>query len=106
MCRHCGRSLCGECAAIVDDSLACQGRHEQQVRGLNLLTERGIVQSERMGAGYLRNAIFYALVGILFAGFGALQYRFLGIQAVFFLLIGVALLYAAVANFFESRKFP
>jgi hypothetical protein len=105
MCKHCGRGLCADCAAIVDDTLACKDRHEEQVRGMNLIIERGILQSRRMSAGYFRNAIFYGLVGVLFAGFGAMQYRFLGLQAVFFMLIGLFLLYAAGANFLEGRKY-
>jgi hypothetical protein len=36
--------------------------------------------------------------------FGLVQYRFLGLQAVFFILIGLFLLYAASANYFEGRK--
>lgn len=103
-CKHCGRGLCDQCAAVVDDTLACKDRHEGQVHGLNLLTERSMVQARRVGAGYIRNAVFYGLVGILFAGFGAVQLRFLGLQAIFFMLIGLFLLYAAVANFIESRK--
>jgi hypothetical protein len=104
VCKHCGRGLCDECAAIVDDTLACKDRHEEQVRGANLLTERSLLQARRVGPGYVRNAVFYGLVGMLFAVFGAVQLRFLGLQAVFFMLIGLFLLYAAVANFLESRK--
>jgi sulfite exporter TauE/SafE len=52
----------------------------------------------------MRNAIFYGLVGVLFTGFGVMQYRFLGLQAVFFIMIGLFLLYAASANYFEGRK--
>jgi sulfite exporter TauE/SafE len=104
-CKHCSRGLCNECAALVDDTLACRDRHEQRVRGLNLAAERGILQATRIGSGYARNAVFYGLVGVLFAGFGLSQYRFLGLQAVFFMLVGVFLLYAAVANFLESRKY-
>ena len=105
VCKHCGRSLCADCATLVDDTLACKDRHEQQVRGVNLVAERGILQAKRVGAGYVRNAIFYGLVGILFAGFGWMQYRFLGLQAIFFILIGAFLLYAAIANFMEGRKY-
>lgn len=105
ICKHCGRGLCTDCAAVTDDALACKNRHEEQVRGMNLITERGILQARRFGAGYLRNAIFYGLVGILFAGFGGLQYRFLGLQAIFFIMIGLFLLYAAAANFIEGRKY-
>ncbi len=104
LCRHCQRGLCEECATEVDEVLACQGRHEEQVRLLEQLTARSLLQSRRAGSAYSRNAVFYGLVGLLFCGFGALQYRFLGLQAVFFILIGVFLLYAAIANYLEGRR--
>jgi len=105
LCKHCQRGLCADDTAVIDDVLACRGRHEEQVRGLNLLEARGILQAQRVGSGYIRNAIFYGLVGLLFAAFGWYQFRWLGLQAAFFLLIGLFLLYAAVANYFESRKY-
>ena len=104
LCKHCQRGLCSECAAIVDDVLACKGRHEDEVRQLEQLTARNLFQSKRVASAYNRNAIFYGLVGVLFTGFGAMQYRFLGSQAVFFILIGLFLLYAAIANYLEGRK--
>jgi len=64
-----------------------------------------MLQSKRIGSGYLRNTVFYGLVGILFTGFGLMEYHFLGYQAVFFMLIGIFLLYAAVTNYLESRKY-
>ncbi len=103
-CKHCQRGLCTECATLVEDVLACKDRHEELVRAEQQLTRRSLFQFQRMGAAYLRNAIFYGLVGILFAGFGWMQFRFLGVQAVFFILIGVFLLYAAIANYLESKK--
>ncbi len=103
-CKHCQRGLCTDCAAIVDDVLACKGRHEDEVHQLEQLTARNLFQSKRVASAYNRNAIFYGLVGVLFTGFGAMQYRFLGLQAVFFILIGLFLLYAATANYLEGRK--
>jgi hypothetical protein len=104
-CKHCGRGLCGECAALVEDTLACKDRHEEQVLGINLAARRTIMQARRLGSGYARNAIFYGLVGLLFVGFGWMQFRFLGLQALFFMLIGLFLLYAAAANLLEGRKY-
>ena len=104
LCKHCQRGLCSECAAIVDDVLACKGRHEEQVRALEQLTARNLFQSKRVASAYNRNAIFYGLVGTLFTGFGLMEYRFLGLQAVFFMLVGLFLLYAAIANYLEGRK--
>ncbi len=105
MCKQCGRGLCVECAALVDDTLACRDRHEEQVRGLNLVAQRGILQATRIRSGYIRNTVFYGLVGVLFVGFGLSQYRFLGLEAVFFMLIGAFLLYAGAADYFEGRKY-
>lgn len=104
-CVHCQRGVCAECMTLVDDRLACKDRHEPQVEAANHVLVRAIVQAQRVGSGYLRNAVFYGLAGALFAGFGLVQYRFLGLQAVFFTLIGLFLLYAAVANLVESQKY-
>jgi hypothetical protein len=72
---------------------------------MEALMHRNIVQSKRVGSDYVRNTIFYGIVGVLFTGFGISQLRWLGLQAVIYLLIGLALLYASVANYLESRKY-
>lgn len=103
-CKYCQRGLCSECTAVIDDVLACKNRHEDEVRQLEQLAARNLFQSKRISSSYMRNAVFYGLVGVLFAGFGIIQYSFLGLQAVFLILIGFFLLYAAGANYFEGRK--
>jgi hypothetical protein len=105
LCKYCQRGLCSDCAAPAGDSLACKGLHEEQVRALELLMQRNMLHSKRVGSDYVRNTIFYGIVGILFTGFGISQLRWLGLQAVIYLLIGLALLHAAVANYLESRKY-
>lgn len=105
LCKHCQRGLCIACAADVDGSLGCKDRHEEQVHALDGLTSRNLLQAGRVGSVYRRNAVFYSLVGILFAGFGYYQLRYAGLQALFLLLIGLFLLYAAIANYLESRKY-
>jgi hypothetical protein len=97
LCKYCQRGLC-------IDVIACKHRHEDEVRQLGQLAARNLFQSKRISSSYMRNAIFYSLVGALFTGFGIMQYRFLGWQAVFFMMIGLFLLYAASANYFEGRK--
>ena len=105
ICKHCQRGLCIACAADVDDSLACKDRHEEQVRAIETLTVRNLLQARRVGSVYRRNAIFYFLVGILFAGFGLLQIQWLGWQGIFLMVIGLFLLLAATMNYLESRKY-
>ena len=105
LCKYCQRGLCFECAALADDSLACKDRHEAQVHDMLMLLQKNILQANRVGSNYLRNTIFYGVVGLLFTAFGASQLKWLGLQAVVYLTIGLALLWAAIANYFESRKY-
>lgn len=105
LCKYCQRGLCSDCAAQSGDSLACKGLHEEQVRAMEVLMQKNILQSKRVGSDYLRNTIFYGLVGTLFTAFGFSQLRWLGLQAVVYVMIGLALLYAAIANYLESRKY-
>jgi len=72
---------------------------------MEALMQKHILQSKRVGSDYVRNTIFYGTVGILFAGFGFSQLRFLGLQALIYLMIGLSLLWAALANYLESRKY-
>lgn len=72
---------------------------------MELLMQKNILQSKRVGSDYLRNTGFYGFVGILFTAFGFSQIRWLGGQVIIYLMIGLALLYAAVANYLESRKY-
>lgn len=72
---------------------------------MELLMQKNIIQSERVGSDYMRNTIFYGIVGTLFAAFGLSQLQWLGLQAVVYLMIGLALLWAAIANYLESRKY-
>ena len=105
LCKYCQRGLCAACAAQAGDSLACNRLHEEQVRAMEALMQKNILQSKRVGSDYVRNTIFYGVVGILFSGFGFSQLRWLGLQAVVYLMIGLALLWAALANYLESRKY-
>jgi sulfite exporter TauE/SafE len=89
----------------VGDSLACKDRHEERVHALEEMTRLNILKSKRTRSDYLRNTIFYGTVGLLFTVFGISQVRWLGVQGVVYAVIGLALLYAALANYMESRKY-
>ena len=105
LCKYCQRGLCSDCAAPAGDSLACKGLHEEQVQAIEVLMQKNILQSTRVGSDYTRNMIFYGIVGILFTAFGISQLQWLGLQAVVYVMIGLALLWAAIANYLESRKY-
>jgi hypothetical protein len=105
LCKYCQRGICSDCAAPAGDSLACKNLHEERVSAMEILMQKNILQSKRVGSDYMRNTIFYGIVGTLFTAFGAFQLRWLGLQAVVYLMIGLSLLYAAIANYLESRKY-
>jgi len=89
----------------VEDVFACKDRHEEQVRALEEMTRQNVLRARRTRSDYLRNATFYGVVGSLFTAFGISQIQWLGLQAVVYAFIGLALLYAALANYLESRKY-
>ena len=72
---------------------------------MEALLQRNILQAKRVGSDYLRNTVFYGVVGVLFTAFGISQLQWLGLQAVVYVMIGLALLWAAAANYLESRKY-
>jgi len=76
-----------------------------QVHEMEMLMQKNLLQSNRVGSNYVRNTIFYGSVGLLFTVFGVSQLKWLGLQAVVYLMIGLALLWAALANYLESRKY-
>ncbi len=104
LCVHCQRGICSDCVQVVEDVLACKNRHEVQVRESLERARREQGQARRARANYARNAILYGLVGIVFAGYGWLEYRFLGLQAILLLLIGAFMLIAAAATLLEGRR--
>jgi len=53
----------------------------------------------------MKNFTFYGLVGVAFVGFGWWQLDFLGLQAILFMALGAFLLYAAITNYLEGRKY-
>ncbi len=105
ICKHCQRVLCSDCATLIDDVLACKDRHEEQVLALEEMTKQNILKSKRTRSDYLRNTIFYGTVGLLFTAFGVSQIRWLGLQGIVYAIIGLALLWAGLANYLESRKY-
>jgi len=104
-CKYCQRGLCSDCAVLVDDVLACKDRHEGQVHALEEMTRLNVLKSKRTRSDYLRNTVFYGTVGLLFTAFGISQVQWLGLQGIVYAVIGLALLWAGLANYLESRKY-
>ena len=62
LCKHCNKALCHECANDLGFSLACRGRHEQEVTTFNGIVERAArAQAATRSSKYLVPLL--ALVG-------------------------------------------
>jgi len=73
VCKNCFRGVCGECSAPEMEGVACRGRCEEKVRALIALQDRALRSFGIAAGAYTRSAVFIALMGILFFGYG---YRF------------------------------
>ncbi|HEX6962329.1 MAG TPA: hypothetical protein VF175_10710 [Lacipirellula sp.] len=72
VCKNCGRGVCPQCAAEVDDSLACKGRCEEKVAEVNQLL-KGAPDARRSTALTHRRSGTTAIAsGLLFAAMGAM----------------------------------
>jgi hypothetical protein len=101
-CKNCARGLCGACASEVENGLACRNRCEEEVRALNRIVARNKTAFERASATYLRTALFYVLLGVVFLAGGVMNWGglrwFLALAAAIFFLSG-ALHYATAQKY-------
>ena len=74
-CKSCGRGLCPDCANEVGAGLACRGRCEDEGRALNRIIERNKTAYEKAKGAYLRTALFYGTLGLVFLGGAVADWR-------------------------------
>jgi hypothetical protein len=100
LCLDCNRGVCAECAAEVDDALACRGRCEGRVKRLvevrNWSTRQPLFQVRYLAHGRMTMSVLGALLFIIGLPAGALAYDD-GNRALAFLCLsasGIGLLFA------------
>ena len=70
ICKSCFRGVCEKCAAPGVEGVACASRCEEKVKVLMKFQERAATSFGIAAGSYARSAIFIALMGILFIGYG------------------------------------
>jgi hypothetical protein len=64
LCKNCMRGLCSDCAADLPAGLACAGRCESIVEGMDALIRRNTaVAGKNVGIGHWGLLVFYAVLG-------------------------------------------
>jgi hypothetical protein len=72
VCKNCSRGLCTQCAAEVEDSLACKGRCEGKVAELNQLLRRAPDSHRTAALTHRRSGITAVAIGMMFCAMGGL----------------------------------
>ena len=80
-CKSCQRGLCAECAVEFPQGLACRSRCEEDVKGIIRMIQNSISVSPTASSlvrasrrtGVI-SAMFYMVIGALFAGWGVREH--------------------------------
>ena len=75
ICKNCSKGLCKECAAELDDGIACKDRCEGQVEYINSLINRNIKAISNRKRFLLRSFLFTFLSGLIFIIYGVYNFR-------------------------------
>jgi hypothetical protein len=103
ICKSCNKGLCLQCAAEIENGIACRNRCEGQVQAINELMQRGKTAYQKTSGSYAQYAIFLALVGLLFIGYGVWD-RKRG-AAIYFVPFGLIMWLAAIFSYTTSLRF-
>ncbi len=101
-CKHCFKGVCAECAKDSGVGIVCSAACESEVRVIHALLERNKNLSAFAPKAHLRQAVFLAMMAILFVGFGLYsKYRFMSAYLIAF---GVVMFCGAAFSLFNSRR--
>jgi hypothetical protein len=70
VCRHCGRGLCSECIAIVEEAVACRGRCEARVVAIQRMLRANPLVFYTAGRQWRSSGVYVSFVGAVLAVLG------------------------------------
>lgn len=105
LCKSCGHAICHECCADVDRSAACRNRCEADVLALNEIIERSKTAYQKTGGAYTRSGVFLIVLGLVFAGIGAIGFLGDGEPVYFLLIMGFLFAFYGITQIFTGRRF-
>ena len=105
ICKNCGKGICPECAADVENGMACRNSCEEKVKAINSLFEKSQNSYLTANRTYKITAVIYKnlsiwllLIGTAFLIFGIIQ----GLLLLF--ILGILFIISAVFSFTEAQK--
>ena len=100
-CKGCCKGLCMECAADLGHGLACKGTHEEMVETYDMIVSKNARVYGSASRNTLIAPVFYAFMGVLFAGYALLSGN--GVAS-FLSLMGLGFLVFAAVVYRANRK--
>jgi len=108
ICKSCGRGLCVDCAADIQDGLACKGRCEERAQKINSIINNNSRVLAVSNTQLRRNMIFMVVTGLLFAILGGI-YMSLADAGSFggiFVGLGVVFIVRGIASYTRAARYP
>ena len=101
-CKHCFRGVCAQCARDSGVGLACSEHCENEIKSVYALVEKNKKLSSFVPKTHARQAVFLALMGSVFIGFGLYsEFRFM---SAYLIVFGVVMLCGASISVLNSRR--
>jgi hypothetical protein len=101
-CKYCCRGVCAECAKNSGVGLVCSDACASEVKALHALVERNKKVYAFAPKTHSRQAIFLALMAVVFIGFGL--YSELRFMSAYLIAFGIVMLCGAAFSVFNSRR--
>jgi hypothetical protein len=101
ICKNCGRGLCVDCAAEVENGIACKNRCESDVKAMIKVFQQSKKAFENYRNAYAVSAAWVGLVGIGFIISSFILTRLTG----FLIFMGLLFLLGAVIYYFVGRRY-
>lgn len=105
ICKNCNRALCSECAAEVENGIACKGRCEGQVERFNMVMQRNDKSYERVSKTHMSNALLFGLFSVVFIALGILMDHSKDSAGVWFIILGLAFVLSSFFSYSNGKKY-
>jgi hypothetical protein len=103
ICKNCNKGLCGECIVDVGNGIACKGNCENEVKELNITLKKSKKAYGRASRAYRRNAVLYAMIGLVFFIPGLINIIIAKGEGLFLTIMGIIFLVAALWSYSNSK---
>jgi hypothetical protein len=101
-CKHCFKGVCRPCARDTGVGVVCSPGCEEEVKSIRAMLERSRGMYRVAAKTHSRNAVWFALLALLFIVFGIVARP--GFMSAYLIAFGVLMFVGAAFSVFNSRR--